>query len=111
MFLDNQVFVIRDFPSGSVAKNPPANEEDSGLIPGSGRTFGVGNGNPLQYSCWEIPWREDPGELQSMGSQGVGHDLATKQQQVLMVRRRCISSEHMTEMQIKSEYLKVIIHR
>ena len=30
---------------------------------------------------WEIPWREKPGRLQSMGSQRVGHDLATKQQQ------------------------------
>ena len=28
-----------------------------------------GNGNPLQYSCQEIPWTEEPGRLQSMGSQ------------------------------------------
>ena len=31
--------------------------------------------------AWEIPWTEEPGGLQSMGSQKVGHDLATKQQQ------------------------------
>ena len=31
--------------------------------------------------AWEIPWTEEPGGLQSMGSQRVGHDLATKQQQ------------------------------
>ena len=31
--------------------------------------------------AWEIPWTEEPGELQSMGSQRVGHDLVTKQQQ------------------------------
>ena len=30
--------------------------------------------------AWEIPWTEDPGGLQSMGSQRVGHDLAIKQQ-------------------------------
>ena len=30
---------------------------------------------------WETPWREEPGGLQSMGSQRVGHNLATKQQQ------------------------------
>ena len=30
---------------------------------------------------WEISWTEEPGGLQSMGSQRVGHDLATKQQQ------------------------------
>ena len=33
---------------------------DSGLIPGSGRSPGEGNGNPLQCSCWRIPWTEDP---------------------------------------------------
>ena len=32
--------------------------------------FGEGNGNPLQYSCLEIPWTEKPGRLQSMGLQG-----------------------------------------
>ena len=31
--------------------------------------------------AWEIPWTEEPGGLQSMGSQRVGHDLVTKQQQ------------------------------
>ena len=31
--------------------------------------------------AWEIPWTEEPGGLQSMGSQRVGYDLATKQQQ------------------------------
>ena len=40
---------------GSVVKNPPANAGDTGLIPGSGRPSGGGNGNPLQYSCLENP--------------------------------------------------------
>ena len=39
------------------------------LIPGLGRSPGEGNGNPLQYSCLENPWTEEPGGLQSMGSQ------------------------------------------
>ena len=42
------------FPGGSVVKNLPASAGDAGglgLIPGSGRSPGVGNGNPLQYSC------------------------------------------------------------
>ena len=34
--------------------------------------------------AWEIPWTEEPGSLQSVGSQRVGHDLATKQQKNLM---------------------------
>ena len=43
------------FPSGSAVKNPPANAGEMGLIPGSGRSPGEGNGNPLQYSCLENP--------------------------------------------------------
>ena len=39
-----------------MVKNLPANAGDTGSIPGLGRPPGVGNGNPLQYSCWEIPW-------------------------------------------------------
>ena len=39
------------FPDGSVLKNPPANAGDTGSIPGSERSPGGGNGNPLQYSC------------------------------------------------------------
>ena len=41
------------FPGGSVVKNLPANAEDMGLIPGSGRCLGKGNGNPHQHSCLE----------------------------------------------------------
>ena len=43
------------FPSGSVVKKSSCNEEDTGLIPGSGRFPGEGNGNPLQYSCLGNP--------------------------------------------------------
>ena len=35
---------------------------------------GEGNGTPLQNSCLENPWTEEPGGLQSMGSLRVGHD-------------------------------------
>ena len=41
---------------------------------------GEGNGKSLQYSCLGNPWTEEPGRLQSMGSQRVRYDLATKQQ-------------------------------
>ena len=55
---------IWGFPGGSVVKNPlpmhrvknlPANAGDVGSIPGSGRSPGEGNGNPLQYSCLGNP--------------------------------------------------------
>ena len=55
-------------------KKPPANAGDAGdtgSIPGSGRSPGGGNGNPLQYPAWKIPWTEGPGGLQSIGLQRV----------------------------------------
>ena len=42
-----------DFPGGSDSKASVYNAGDLGLIPGSGRIPGEGNGNPLQYSCLE----------------------------------------------------------
>ena len=48
--------VLHGFPGGAVIKNMPANAGDTrdmGLILGSGRSPGVGNGNPLHSSCLE----------------------------------------------------------
>ena len=43
------------FPHGSDSKESAYNMGDPGLIPGTGRSPGEGNGNPLQYSCLENP--------------------------------------------------------
>ena len=51
---------------GSVVNKPPANAgdtRDTGSVPGSGRSPGEGNGNPLCILAWEIPWRAEPGGL------------------------------------------------
>ena len=66
------VTVCPGFPSGSIVKNPPANVAiagDAGSIPGLGRSLRGGNSNPFQYSCLGNPMTEEPGRLQSMGSQ------------------------------------------
>ena len=63
-----------DFPGGSDGKASAYNAGDLGSIPGSGRSPGEGNGNSLQYLAWKIPWTEETGRLQSMGSQRVRHD-------------------------------------
>ena len=58
-----------------MVKNPPANEEDTrvmGSLPQLGRSPGVGNCNPLQYSCLENSI-EEPGGLQSMELHRAGH--------------------------------------
>ena len=59
----------RGFPGGSEIKGSTCKAGDPGSIPGSGRSPGEGNGNPLQYSCLETPRTEEPGGLQSIGLQ------------------------------------------
>ena len=50
---------IEGFPGGSDGKVSACNVVDLGSIPGSGRSPGEGNGNPLQYSCWNTSWNQD----------------------------------------------------
>ena len=66
--------IYSDFPGGSDGKASAYNVGDPSSIPESGRSPGEGNGNPLQYLAWKIPWTEKPGRLQSMGLQRVRHN-------------------------------------
>ena len=59
---------------GSDGQESAYNAEDLGLIPGLERSPGEGNGYPLQYSCLRIPWTEEPGGIQSMELERIGHD-------------------------------------
>ena len=65
---------IVGFSGGLDSKASTRNAGDPGSIPALERPPGEGNGNPLQYFAWEIPWTEEPGRLQFMGLQRVGHD-------------------------------------
>ena len=100
---------------GLVVQNPPANSGDprgevmdlvqfTGLqrvghdwatelnwgdecsVPKLGRCRGIGNGNPLQFLAWEIPWTEKPGRLWFMGSQRIRHDWVTERTFVRCIR-------------------------
>ena len=65
------------FPGGSAVRNLPTSGgdlRDPGLISRSRRLPGGGHGNPLQCSCLENPMDGEPGGLQSIRSQRVGHD-------------------------------------
>ena len=64
--------MVLGFPGGSNDKESTCDSGDSGLIPGSGRS--TGEGNVPSILAWRIPWTEEPGGLQSMGSQAVGHN-------------------------------------
>ena len=60
-----------------VVKNPPANSgdiRDAGSVPGLGRSPGGGMATHSCVFVWRILWTEEPGGLQSIGSQRVGHD-------------------------------------
>ena len=58
-------------------KESTCNIEDTDSIPGSGMFAGGGIGTHSSVLTWRIPWTEEPGRLQSMGSQRAGHDWAT----------------------------------
>ena len=62
------------FPGGSDGKVCACNAGDPGSIPRSGRSPGEGNDYHFSILVWRIPWTEEPGGLQSMTSQKVGHN-------------------------------------
>ena len=65
-------------PRSSVGKESACNAEDPGSVPGSGRSPGEGNGNPLQYSCLENPMDRGVWQATVHGVARVRHDLVTK---------------------------------
>ena len=60
-----------DFLGGSDANASAYNAGDPDLTPGSGRSPGEGTNSSIL--AWKIPWTEEPGRLQSVGSQTVRH--------------------------------------
>ena len=76
------------FPGGSVVKNLPANAGNTGLIPGSGRSSGEGNGNPLQCSCLGNPMEREAWRATIHGITTVGQDLVTKTTTVSTILNR-----------------------
>ena len=61
------------FPGGSEVKASAWNAGDLGLIPGSEDPVEKEMATHSSTLAWRIPWTKEPGELQSMGSQRVGH--------------------------------------
>ena len=70
-------FYVTVIPGGSVVKNLPAMKEMQKM-----KIQSLGQEDPLEEGmathssilAWRIPWTEEPGEVQSIGSQRVGHD-------------------------------------
>ena len=75
-YVSVEVAIIWGLPwwfSGKDSTSKTRDTGDEGLILGLERFPGEGHGNPLQYSCLENPWTEEPGEPSSMGLQRVRH--------------------------------------
>ena len=95
IYMESVVFKqLYGFPDGPVVKNPPANAgdaRDESSIPGSGRSPGEGNGNPLQYSCLGNPmdrgacWATVHGGLKGSDTTECTHRDLIKQDYVLIV--------------------------
>ena len=89
--------ILQGFPDDSKDKESTCDAGDTGdvgLIPELGISPGEENGSPLQYSCWKIPWTEEPGSLLSKGSQRVGRlNTSTIRHGILQwdTSRRCLS--------------------
>ena len=66
------------FPHSTVGKESAYNAGDPASIPGSGRSPGEGNGNPLQYSCLKNPMGRGAWKALAHEVASVRHDLATK---------------------------------
>ena len=67
------------FPGGSDGKDTPANSGEAGWIPGSKDPLEKEMETCSSILAWGIPWTQEPGGLQSMGSQIVGPNLTSKQ--------------------------------
>ena len=60
-----------------MVKNLPVSAGDAGSIPGQDDPLEEGMATHSSILAWRVPWTEEPGRLQSMGSQRVGHNEAT----------------------------------
>ena len=76
-----KVKIYVSFPGGSVVKNLLAQQETWVQSLGWEDLLKKEMATHSSTLAWQIPWTEEPGRLQSMRVQRVGHDLATKQQQ------------------------------
>ena len=66
---------MRGFPGASVVKNPPDSQEMQVRFLGQEDPLEKDMATHSSIPAWEIPWTEEPGRLQPMGSQRVEHDV------------------------------------
>ena len=72
--IKQHITLVIGFPWWLSGKESACNAGDVGSTPGSGRSPGEGMATYSSILAWRIPWTEEPGRLQSMGSQKVRHN-------------------------------------
>ena len=92
-------------------ENLPASSgdiRDVGSIPGSGGSPGIGHGTHSTVLAWRIPWTEEPGGLQAIGSQRAGHDRSNLTQQYILVSHLCFEKPDNIDEYIWNSGLKIL---
>ena len=69
LLINEIIYSYTGFPGGTVVKNLPPEAGGADLFPGSGRSLEEEMATHSSIPAWKIPWTEEPGRLQSMGSQ------------------------------------------
>ena len=95
-------YSTQGFPSGSEGKESACNAGYPGSVPALGRFLEKGMATHSSILAWRIPWTEEPGRLQSMGSQRVRHDWATS---TFTVTQQIISSSD-CDVQWKLDFIR-----
>ena len=72
--MKSTVLILKDFPIAQTVKNLPAMQETQVQLLDQEDPPEKETATHSSILAWEIPWIEEPGGLQSMGSQRVGHD-------------------------------------
>ena len=93
----NFLFIPRSFPGGSDNKESACNAEDLDSIPGSARSPGEGNGNPLQYSCLEDSIDREAWWAQKLALESKSPNLLCR---IFPSRNKTIYENHEIECQI-----------
>ena len=83
------VLSLNGLPCSSNGKESACNVGDSGLIPGSGRSSGEGNGNPLQYSCLKSPMDSGIAKSQSWLSDLTLHYILSLNKVKVLLAQSC----------------------
>ena len=95
-FIKGLNYYFMDFLSGSDGKVSAYSAGDLGSTPGSGRSPGEGMAIHSSILAWKIPWTEEPGGLQSMGTKELNTTWWLKQQHVLNASLSLLCIEYFT---------------